>query len=242
MQKRIPLSPDSSNCSDCNLGHVCIPVGMASADVQRLDELVQDRVRLAKGSTLYTVNDSLDAVYSVRYGSLKTHITDSADHHQITGFILPGEIIGLDGMLQRRHATTATAMEDTEVCVIRLSQIDRVAGELPSFQHQMRGLMSRELERSYQLLASISNMRAEQRLAGFLLNLSQRYAALGYSSTAFVLRMSREEIGNYLGLTLETTSRVLSRLSQDGLISIRLREVQILDLLGLKKLLKQNPC
>lgn len=215
---------------------------MATEDVQRLDELVQDRVRLAKGATLFTANDPLDAVYGVRYGSLKTYITDSSDHNQITGFILPGEIVGLDGMLQRRHSSTATAMEDTEVCLIRLSQIDHVAKELPSFQQQMRGLMSRELERSYQLLASIGSMRAEQRVAGFLLNLSQRYAALGYSSTAFVLRMSREEIGNYLGLTLETTSRVLSRLSQENLISIRLREIQILDMTGLKKVLKPASC
>lgn len=215
---------------------------MASQDVQRLDELVQDRVRLTKGSTLYMLDDTLDAVYGVRYGSLKTYVTDTSDHNQITGFILPGEIVGLDGMLQRKHTSSATALEDTEVCVIRLSQIDHVAQELPSFQQQMRGLISRELERSYQLLASIGSMRAEQRLAGFLLNLSQRYASLGYSSTEFILRMSREEIGNYLGLTLETTSRALSRLSQENFITVRLRDVKILDVSGLKKLLKQVPC
>lgn len=215
---------------------------MPAEDVQRLDDLVQDRVRLLKGTTLYTPNDTLDAVYSVRYGSLKSQIGDDTGHIQITGFILPGEIIGLDGMLQRKHVSSAIAMEDTEVCVIRLSQIDQVSSQLPSFQQQMRGLMSRELERSYQLLASIGGMRAEQRVAGFLLNLSQRYAMLGYSSTAFVLRMSRTEIGNYLGLTLETTSRVFSRLSQENLIALRHRDVELLDLPRLKQLLKQDPC
>lgn len=242
MQKRVPLSPQSPNCSSCVLGHVCIPVGMAANDVQKLDELVQQRVRLLKGEALYTPLDTLDAIYSVRYGSLKTQIEDAAGHVQITGFNLPGEILGLDGMLQNRHVSTAIAMEDAEVCVIPLSQIDLVASQLPSLQQQMRGLMSRELERSYQLLAAVGSMRAEQRLAGFLLNLSQRYRALGYSSTEFVLRMSREEIGNYLGLTLETTSRSLSRLARDRVIAIRQREVQLLDPAGLQQLLGREKC
>lgn len=224
------------------LGHVCIPVGMAPADVQRLDALVQDRVRLAKGQTLYTPGDTLDAIYSVRYGSLKTQIEDAAGNRQITGFILPGEMVGLDGMLQGEYLSGAIAMEDAEVCVIRLSQIDHVARQLPSLQQQMRGLLSRELERSYKLLASIGSMRAEQRLAGFLLNLSQRYAALGYSSTDFILRMSREEIGNHLGLTLETTSRVFSRFAQENLIAVRLRELSLLDVAGLKQLLGHKRC
>jgi len=242
MQKRVPLSPESPNCSTCMLGHVCIPIGMAASDVQKLDTLVQERVRLTKGTILYTQQDTLDAVYSVRYGSLKTQVEDAAGHIQITGFNLPGEMIGLDGMLEGRHVSTAIATEDTEVCVIRLSQIDQVANQLPSLQHQMRRLMSRELGRSYQLLASLGSLRSEQRLAGFLLNLSQRYAALGYSSTEFLLRMGREEIGNYLGLTLETTSRLFSRFAREKLISIRQREVQLLDVPALKLLLGQESC
>ncbi|HYG43744.1 MAG TPA: helix-turn-helix domain-containing protein [Bordetella sp.] len=242
MQKRVPLPPDSTNCSTCMLGHVCIPVGMAQADVEQLDELVQERVRVEKGKPLYTLQDPLDAVYSVRFGSMKTQIEDAAGHVQITGFHLPGEVVGLDGMLEGKHVSTALAMEDSEVCVIRLSQIDQVASHLPSLQHQMRRLMSRELGRSYQMLASLGGMRSEQRLAAFLLNLSQRYAALGYSSTEFVLRMSREEIGNYLGLTLETASRLFSRFAREGLIRINQREVRLLDVPALKQLLGQESC
>lgn len=224
------------------LGHVCIPVGMAAADVQQLDKLVQERIRLPKSAPLYTQLDKLDSIYSVRYGSVKTQIEDAAGHMQITGFHLPGEMIGLDGMLHGQHVSTALAMEDTEVCVIRLSQIDHIAAQLPSLQHQMRRLMSRELERSYQMLASLGSLQSEQRLAGFLLNLSQRYAALGYSSTEFVLRMTREEIGNFLGLTLETTSRLFSRLARENLIAIRQREVKLLDIPALKQLLGQERC
>src|SRR5690606_16006644 len=199
-------------------------------------------------------------------------------------FHLPGEVVGLDGMLEGRHVSTALAMEDSEVCVIRLSQIDHVASHLPPLQHQMRRLMRRELGRSYQMLASLGGMRSErrlaafllslsqryaavghataefalgrayqmlaslggmrsgQRLAAFLLNLSQRYAALGYSSTEFVLRMSREEIGNYLGLTLETASRLFSRFAREGLIKINQREVRLLDVPTLKQMLGQDAC
>jgi len=242
MQKRVPLSPASPNCSTCVLGHVCVPIGMAAADVRQLDTLVQERVRLPKGTILYTQNDMLDAVYSVRYGSLKTQIEDAAGQVQITGFNLPGEMIGLDGMLEGHHVSTAIATEDAEVCVIRLSQIDQVASQLPSLQHQMRRLMSRELGRSYQLLASLGSMRSDQRLAGFLLNLSQRYATLGYSSTEFVLRMGREEIGNYLGLTLETTSRLFSRFARENLISVHQRDVRLLDIPALKQLVGQDTC
>src|SRR5690606_40772737 len=153
MQKRVPLPPDSPHCSTCMLGHVCIPVGMAANEVEQLDELVQERVRVEKGKSLYTLQDPLDAVYSLRYGSMKTQIEDAAGHVQITGFHLPGEVVGLDGMLEGKHISTALAMEDSEVCVIRLSQIDHVASHLPSLQHQFRRLMSRELGRSYQMLA-----------------------------------------------------------------------------------------
>ena len=242
MQKRVPLPPEAPNCSTCMLGHVCIPVGMAAAEVEQLDELVKERVRVEKGKPLYVLQDALDAVYGVRYGSIKTQIEDAAGHMQITGFHLPGEIVGLDGMLEGKHVSSAVAMEDSEVCVIRLSQIDQVASHLPSLQHQMRRLMSRELSRSYQMLASLGSMRSEQRLAAFLLNLSQRYAALGYSSTEFVLRMSREEIGNYLGLTLETASRLFSRFAREGLIRINQREVRLLDIPALKQLLGQESC
>lgn len=145
-------------------------------------------------------------------------------------------------MIESKHVSSAVALEDSEVCVIRLPEIDRVSTQLPSLQQQFRRLMSREITRSHQMLATVGAMRSEQRLAAFLLNLSQRYAALGYSSTECVLRMSREEIGNYLGLTLETVSRLFSRFGREGLIRINQREVRLIDLPGLKQLIGQESC
>lgn len=240
MQKRVPVAPDSAHCSTCMLGHACVPVGMAAIEVEQLDDLVQERVRIEKGKSLYALDHKLDAVYGVRYGSLKTQLEDSAGHIQITGFHLPGEIIGMDGILEGKHLSAAVALEDSEVCVIRLTDIDRVSTHLPSLQQQFRRLMSREITRSHQMLSTLGSMRSEQRVAAFLLDLSERYAALGYSSTEFVLRMSREEIGNFLGLTLETVSRLLSRFGREGLIRINQRDVHLLDIAGLTQLLGQE--
>ncbi|WP_459614698.1 helix-turn-helix domain-containing protein [Bordetella sp. 2513F-2] len=242
MQKRLPISPEAAHCSACMLGHVCVPIGMAAAEVARLDELVRERVRLARGQLLYQLGDALDAVYGVRYGSLKTQLENRSGQLHITGFHLPGEIVGLDGMHENRHVSNAVALEDAEVCVIRLSEIDRLAAQLPSLQQQFRRLMSREITRSHSMLATLGGMRSEQRLAAFLINLAQRYAALGYSSSEFVLRMSREEIGNYLGLTLETVSRLFSRFAREGLIAVHQRDVRLADPDGLRLLLGQEDC
>jgi len=236
MNQRVPVAPDASHCSTCMLGHVCLPVGMAPPDIAQLDQLVKERIRVAKGDYLYRLGDTQDAIYGIRVGSLKTQVEDANGQVQITGFYLPGEIVGLDGMLESRHTSSSQALEDAEVCVIRLDEVDDIAHRLPALQPQVRRLMSREITRSHVMLATLGGMRAEQRLAAFLLNLSQRLSVLGYSSVEFVMRMSREEIGNYLGLTLETVSRLFSRLNREGLIRIRQREVRILDMDGLRRL------
>jgi len=236
MTKRVAVAPDTRQCSTCMLGHVCVPVGMAPPDIARLDQLVKERVQVGKGEFLYRLGDSQDAIYGVRVGSLKTQIEDASGQVQITGFHLPGEVVGLDGMLESHHVSSALALEDAEVCVIRLNDVDEIARQLPSLQPQVRRLMSREISRAHAMLLTLGSLRAEQRLAAFLLNLSQRLSTLGYSPVEFVMRMSREEIGNYLGLTLETVSRLFSRLGREGLIRIRQREVRILDMEGLRRL------
>lgn len=207
----------------------------------KLDELVKERLRIAKGQPLFQHGTSLDALFSLRTGSIKSQIVEASGHHQITGFYLPGEIVGLDGMLDGMHSSTAIAMEDSEVCVVKLDDIDEISRYVPSLQHQVRRLMSKEIARSHQVLLALGSMRSEQRLAAFLINLSQRLTALGYSPTDFIMRMSREEIGNYLGLTLETVSRLFSRFARDGVIRVNQREVKILDIAALNELVGK-PC
>jgi len=241
MQKRVPVTLESTHCSTCMMGHVCVPVGMPSHEVAQLDDLVKERIRVEKGQPLYQHGDVLDALFGLRTGSIKTQITEASGQHQITGFYLPGEIIGLDGMMEGAHSSSAVAMEDSEVCVVRLDAIDEISHYVPSLQQQIRRLMSKEIVRSHQVLLALGSMRSEQRLAAFLLNLSQRLTALGYSSTEFIMRMSREEIGNYLGLTLETVSRLFSRFAREGLIRVNQREIKILDVAALNELVGK-PC
>ncbi|MCC2595300.1 fumarate/nitrate reduction transcriptional regulator Fnr [Pusillimonas sp. MFBS29] len=236
MQKRINVTPDSTRCSTCMLNEICLPLGMQRGDINKLDELIKERIRVPKGSALFRLGDPTEAVYGIRSGSLKTQLEDASGQVQITGFLLPGEIIGMDGLVDNTHVSHALALEDSEVCVIRIDELDALSHHLPILQQQLRRLMSKEISRAHQLVMSLGALRSEQRLAAFLINLSQRLAALGYSSTEFILRMSREEIGNYLGLTLETVSRLFSRFARDGLIRVHQREVHILDMQGLKVL------
>ena len=241
MNKRVPVSIESAHCSTCMMGHVCLPVGMPAQEVEQLDSLVKERVRLEKGDVLYRHGESLNSLFGLRLGSVKTQLEEQSGQVQITGFYLPGEIIGLDGMIEGLHSSTAVAMEDSAVCVVRMQDVDEISRYVPTLQHQIRRIMSKEIARSHQVLLALGSMRSEQRLAAFLLNLSQRLAALGYSSTDFIMRMSRDEIGNYLGLTLETVSRLFSRLAREGLIRVSQREVRILDMIALNELVGK-PC
>lgn len=241
MLKRVQVTSESTHCSTCMMGSVCLPVGMPSSEVAKLDELVKERLRIEKGQPLFQYGIALDALFALRTGSIKTQIIEASGQQQITGFYLPGEIVGLDGMLDGIHSSTAIAMEDSEVCIVKLDDIDEISRYVPSLQHQVRRLMSKEIARSHQVLLALGSMRSEQRLAAFLINLSQRLTALGYSSTDFVMRMSREEIGNYLGLTLETVSRLFSRFAREGVIRVNQREVKILDMAALNELVGK-PC
>lgn len=236
MPKKIAVTPDSNRCSTCMLSEVCLPLGMPRNEVSKLDELVKERIRIPKGKTLFRLGDKTEAVYGLRSGCLKTQLEDASGQVQITGFLLPGEIIGMDGLLENRHVSHAIALEDSEVCVIRLDDMDRLSLHLPILQQQFRRLMSKEISRSHQLIMALGALRSEQKLAAFLINLSQRLAALGYSAHEFILRMSREEIGNYLGLTLETVSRLFSRFAREGMIRVQQREVHILDMQSLRAL------
>ncbi len=236
----IPVTEMSPRCSTCAMGQLCLPVGMTQQDLVKMDTLVQERVRVHKGETLYRMGEPLSAVYAIRFGTLKTHVTMEDGRSQITGFHLPGEVIGLDGLGEMQHASDATALEDTEVCVVRFDDLQSLSSNLPSLQSQFLRLMSKEISQDQVMLITLGSMRAEERLAAFLVNLSERLSARGYSSTEFVLRMSREEIGSYLGLKLETVSRLFSRFAEAGLIQIRQRHVKLVDMAGIKQVYSRS--
>jgi CRP/FNR family transcriptional regulator len=213
-----------------------LPVGISASDIAKIDTLVKDRVHLQKGEALYRYGDPLNAVFSVRFGTLKTEYGLEDGRQQVIGFHLPGEILGLDGIGDGHYQSEAIALEESEVCIIRYAAFEDLARQIPVLQQQFHRILSRELTQDQRHLLSLGSLRAEERLAAFLLNLSQRLAARGYQDNEFDLRMSRVEIGSYLGIQIETVSRMLSRFAESGLIQIKQRHIKLIDMDGLYEL------
>jgi len=226
-----------TTCSSCNLRELCLPCGLTGNDATRADELVYTRRRVKRGDTLYRSGDAFNSLYAVRSGFFKSSMLLEDGRDQVTGFHMPGEILGMDGIGQEIHTCGAIALEDSEVCVIPYARLEELGQEVPQLARQFHKVMSREIVRDQGVMMLLGSMRAEERLAAFLMNLSQRFRARGYSSSEFHLRMTREEIGSYLGLKLETVSRIFSRFQEEGLISVQQKHIRILETEKLKQLL-----
>jgi CRP/FNR family transcriptional regulator len=224
-------------CSSCSLRELCLPMGLSREEIEHLDQLVYTRRRVKRGENLYRAGDGFNSLYAVRSGFFKSNVILEDGRDQVTGFHMPGEILGLDGIGTERHTCNALALEDGEVCVIPFSRLEEVSREVRNLQHQFHKVMSREIVRDQGVMMLLGTMRAEERLAAFLLNLSQRFVARGYSPSEFHLRMTREEIGSYLGLKLETVSRIFSKFQEQGLIAVQQKHIRILNTDGLKDLL-----
>jgi len=216
-------------CSGCNLQGLCMPVALSCRALKRLDAIIGAPRNFSRGRHLYRSGDPFKALYVVRAGFFKTDVLNRNGNEQVSGFHMAGELLGLDGIGSQAHACGAVALEDSEVCLIPFPQLQALSGEIRPLQHHLHKLMSREIVRDHGMLLLLGTLRAEERLAAFLLNLSQRFAARGHSATEFRLRMTRGEIGSYLGLHLVTVSHVLSRFQEGGLITVKLKHIRILD-------------
>lgn len=227
--KIIPMVRQQQECVACRLHKICLPNGLAGAQANRLGSIVTHR-RVLKDEPLYRMNDPFHSLYAIRVGHFKTHQVSSSGLEQIAGFHMAGDLLGMDGISRDKHQCYAIALEDSEVCELPYAKLEELFAEMPPLLRQFHRLMSEELMREQASMLLLGNMRAEPRFAAFLVNLSTRYSALGYSSTSFYLRMSREDIGNYLGLTIESISRIIARLRNRGLVRVTNREVELLDL------------
>lgn len=223
-------------CSNCNLRELCMPTGFNPDEMQRLDEVVEKRRRVKQGEALFSSGEEFTSLYAIRTGFFKTCVISEDGREQVTGFQMAGEIIGMDGIVSDHHNCSAVALEDAEVCVMPFSDIENLSRELPGLQRHVHKIMSREIVRENGVMMLLGNMRAEERLAAFLLNLVQRLHARGLSQSELILRMTREEIGSYLGLKLETVSRAFSKFSEDGIIEVKQRYVKIVAPDALKKI------
>lgn len=219
-----------------------MPVGFDQKDMHKLDEIVTIRKKIKQGDLLFENGETFTALFAIRTGFFKTSIASEDGREQVTGFQMAGEIIGLDGIVNDRHTCNALALEDSEVCVMPFDHIEDLSREFPVLQKHVHKIMSREIVREHGMMMLLGNMSAEERLANFLVNLVQRLFTRGQSQSEFILRMSREEIGSYLGLKLETVSRTFSKYSEEGIIEVKQKHIKILKPDSLKQLVKLPNC
>jgi CRP/FNR family transcriptional regulator len=224
-------------CSSCNMREMCLPAGLCPEDMERIESIVYARRRVKRGETLFNAGDAFASIYAIRSGFFKTSVLDNEGREQVTGFCMGGELLGLDGLGAGRYNGTAIALEDSEACVLPFALVEELSHEIRPLQRQLHAVLSREIVRDHGVMMLLGLMRAEERLATFLLNLSKRFLRRGYSSSDFHLRMTREEIGSYLGLKLETVSRLFSAFQKDGLMDVQQKHVHIRDIAGLERLL-----
>lgn len=223
------------SCSNCRLNTICLPLALELHEIERLDRIIQRNRPLQKGDHLYRQREPFGSVFAVRSGSIKAYLLTDAGEEQVTGFYFPSEILGMDGIADGSYASSACALETASVCEIPFDELGELSQHIPTLQQHFFQLMSREIAEDQQLLTLLAKHSADQRIAALLLGIAARNQRRDLSSTRFRLPMSRGDIGNYLGLTVETVSRVLSRFQKRGLVSVDNKEIRIVDGAGLRE-------
>jgi len=231
----ISISSLKAACQECSLNGLCLSLGLGEGDMESLSGAIKSRRRLKKGELLCRMGDPFRALYAIRSGSTKTCEISTDGGVQITAFHLPGELLGLDAISTEKHPSDIVALETTELCELPFDRLEALAQNIPGLQHQLFRIMSREVLEEEKLLLMLGRMKAEERLAAFLLNFSKRCQLLGASPTELRLPMSRQDLGDYLGLALETVSRLFSRFQDEGLIQVQGRQIKLRNPKGLRE-------
>jgi CRP/FNR family transcriptional regulator len=228
-EKVVSLKDIKVACRECSLNEICLPVGVGPDDLERLDAIIDRKRPLSRGDHLFRNGDRFQSLYAVRSGSLKTYATSADGQEQVMGFLLPGELVGLDAIADGHHPLSAKALETTSVCEIPFTQLESLSGQLPGLQHELLRVMSQEIRDDEQNMVVLGQKSAEERLAAFLIGLSNRFRRRGFSPNEFNLSMSRGDIGNYLGLALETVSRLFTRFQNEELLRVDRKHIELLD-------------
>ena len=241
LMKLIDFTSLRATCAECSIAALCLPHGISKPDLDLLNAMVRKSKPIAKGAVLFRAGDALDSLFLVRSGSLKVQLQTESGEEQSVGFFLPGELMGLDALATHKHTCTARALELSSVCILPYDALSEICSHVPALQESFMRLIGQEITAEQELLLSINRRQAVGRVAAFLLALSHRYQRLHYSPREFRLSMSRYELGNYLGLTIETVSRAVSRLQQDNLIAVDRRSIHILNADGLHDICRGEP-
>ena len=238
----LKICPHNStvSCASCRLSELCLPLALNKSEIHKLDAIVERNRPLTKGDHLYRQSDEFKSVYAVRSGSFKSYFLSNSGKSRVTGFYLLGDIIGMDGIASNKYANSTSALEHSSICEIPFSQLGKLSRELPSLQHHFFAIMGNEIAKDQQVHTLLSSYSAEERTASFLLGLSSRYARVSLSPTRFLLSMTRGDIGEYLGLTVETVSRIFTSLQKKRLISVDNREIELLDIENLRDIVSRG--
>lgn len=225
-----------ASCGNCRLSTLCLPLSLHLEDVDQLNRIVQRGRPLQPGAFLYRAGEAFTSLFAIRSGSVKASTLNERGEEQVTGFYLPGELVGLDGIAEDQYTNSVVALETSSVCEIPFHLMEDLSLKIPSLQRHVFQLLSREITHDQQLMTLLSKSNAQVRVAALLLSLSKRHQRRNLSSREFRLPMSRSDIGNFLGLTIETISRVFTRLQQQGVLVVDKRRIQIADMEALRSL------
>lgn len=224
------------SCANCKVSHLCLPTGLNASELKDFNEIVGIRRKVKRGDVLFRSGDNFTAIYAIHIGFFKTYLISKDGRKHVTGFQMAGDTNGLDGIGNDLHTCESVALEDGEVCVIPFNALQEISYKIPRLKNHAHRLLSREILRYYEMIVMLGSMRAEERVAVFLLNLGQRLHSLGFSKSELELRMSRKDIGNYLGLTIETVSRTLSKLIDLEVVTVKIRRIKIINIEALKNI------
>ena len=219
----------SIHCQSCSFSHLCLPVSLNKTELDSLDDIIERKKPLHKHDKLVKAGDKFNSLYAVRAGSFKSFVSSKDGEEQIIGFHFPGDIIGFDALRENAHQSYTQALETAMVCELPYETLDKMAVQLPKLRHQIMSFMSAEIKQDHDLMMLLNKRTAEERLIYFLAHLSKRFEDRGFSPRQYNLSMTRNEIGNYLGLTVETISRLLTRFQKEGIIKVDGKLITILD-------------
>jgi len=217
------------HCQNCSISELCLPFSLNDQELDTLDNIIDRKRPIRKNEKIFQDGEHLHSLFAIRSGTFKTFTIDANGEEQITGFHLAGDLLGFDAIAESEHQSFAQALETAMVCEIPYDTLDQLSDSMPSLKKQVLRLMSNEINADQEMLSLLNRKNAEQRLATFISTLSSRYHARGLSATEFRLTMTRGDIGNYIGLTVETISRLLNRFHKEGLIEVNGKLITILD-------------
>lgn len=234
------LSANRTGCAGCYLRHLCLSADLNDAETEIFSSHIVSQRRVPKGEVLFRAGDPLDALFVTRLGSFKSSVLTENGSEQVTDFHMSGEVLGAEAIPTEYHTCTVTALEDSEICSLRYRELEALCDRDPKISRQFRLLLGRKIVAAHQNLLILGCTNSTQLLASFLLNLARKFEARGFSKSEFVLRMTRGELGSFLGLKLETVSRTLTHFDELNLIEINQRHVRIINLEGLNAVAKES--